>query len=179
MYKQIIFTLLVISITGLTSCTKKETPPPPPPIAQEQQSMMHGNGTQGMHSHGDIQMPAAAEMKVIVPDDIKSRWKGVIFTVTDRENNSAKDYTVQLNGKVTISDSKIEIQAEEFLPDLKIDGNIYTTETSNLLNPAIHVMITENGKEVFKGWLFQKFPSVHPFKHQRFGIILKEAVASL
>ena len=132
-----------------------------------------------MAGHGDVQMPKAEEMKVVVPEDIKSKWKGVVFTIIDRESNSAKDYTVQLNGKVTIPDSKIEVQTEEFLPDLKIDGNIYTTETYNLLNPAIHVLITEDGKEIFKGWLFQKFPSVHPFKHQRFGITLKEAVTKL
>ncbi len=179
MYKlSIPFAVLLIFIAGLVSCTKKEAPAPPPP-AREQQSMTPESGMPPMSGHGDIQMPATEEMKVIVPDDIKSKWKGVVLMVIDKETTAAKDYPVRLSGRFTIPGSKIEVQVEEFLPDLKIDGNIYTTETSELLNPAIHVLITEDGKELFKGWLFQKFPSVHPFKHQKFGITLKEPLATL
>ena len=168
MYKRsIILTLFIVSITGFTACTKKEPPKPPP----EQPSMMHG--------HADIQLPTTEEMKVIIPDDVKAKWKGVRLTVMDRETMSAADYTVPLGGRIAIPGSKIEIKTEEFLPDLKIEGKIYTTASSDLLNPAIHVLITEDGKEIFRGWLFQKFPSVHPFKHQRFGITLKEPVAAL
>ena len=172
MDKRYIFLMIVIvSITGFISCTKKEPPPPPP---KEETSMM-----QGVTGHADIQMPAAEEMKVIVPDDVKTKWKGVILTVVDNETKAAKNYTLQLGGKLAVPGSQIEVQAEEFLPDLKIDGNIYTTATSELLNPAIHVMVTEGGKEIFKGWLFQKFPSVHPLKHQKFGITLKEPLTHL
>lgn len=163
----IVVTISIVSLIGLASCAKKEAPAPPP----EQSSMMPG--------HPDIQMPAAEEMKIIVPDDIRTKWKGVILTVMDRETMNVRDYTVSIGRKFVIPGSKIEVQAGEFLPDLKIDGNIYTTSSSDLLNPAIRVLITEDGKEIFKGWLFQKFPSVHPFKHQKFGITLKEPVDSL
>ncbi len=132
-----------------------------------------------MPGHPDIQMPAPEEMKIIVPDDVRAKWKGVILTVMDRETMDAMDYTVAVGGKLAIPGSKIEVQAGEFLPDLKIDGNVYTTSSPDLLNPAIRVLITEDGKEIFKGWLFQKFPSVHPFKHQKFGITLKEPVDTL
>jgi len=132
-----------------------------------------------MSGHPDIQMPAPGEMKIIVPDDVKTRWKGVILTVMDRESRNARDYTVPIGGKFAIPGSKIEVQTGEFLPDLKIDGNLYTTSSSDLLNPAVRVLITEEGKEIFEGWLFQKFPSIHPFKHQRFGITLKAPVDTL
>ncbi|MBI5038249.1 MAG: DUF2155 domain-containing protein [Nitrospirae bacterium] len=174
MDKRYIFLMIVVvSMTGFISCTKKEPPTPPPP-PKEETSMMRG-----MTGHADIQMPASEEMKVIVPDDVKTKWKGVILTVVDNETTTTKDYTLQLGGKLAVPGSQIEGQAEEFLPDLKIDGNIYTTATSELLNPAIHVMVTEAGKEIFKGWLFQKFPSVHPLKHQRVGITLKEPLTHL
>jgi len=171
--KRYIFLLIaVVSMTGFISCAKQEPPPPPPP--KEETSMM-----QGATGHGDIRMPAAEEMKIMVPEDVKTKWKGVILTVVDNETKAARDYTLQLGGKLAVPGSQIEVQAEEFLPDLKIEGNIYTTATSDLLNPAIHVMVTEGGKEIFKGWLFQKFPTVHPLKHQRFGITLKEPLTHL
>ncbi|OGW43818.1 MAG: hypothetical protein A2132_06635 [Nitrospirae bacterium RBG_16_43_11] len=163
-----ILTILTIFILILPSCTKKEQPQPPPP---EQQSMMP--------AHGDIEMPASEDMKVIIPDAIKGKWKGVILTVIDKQTANTKDYNIPIGGKVAISGSNIEVQTGDFLPDLKIEGNIYSSDSTQLLNPAIHVEIKEGGKEVFKGWLFQKFPSVHPFKHERFSITLKEPVSAL
>lgn len=173
MYKQfIILFLLVTSITSLLSCSKKESPPPEPP--KEQSATMPDRP-----DHVDIQMPPAEHMKVIIPSDVKSKWKGVILTVTDKNDLGIKDYTVPISGSLTIPGSKIEIKVGDFLPDLKIDGNIYTTTSSDLLNPAIHVVVKEGEKEIFSGWLFQKFPNIHPFKHQRFGITLKEPVTNL
>ena len=173
MYKRfIILTLLVTAITGLSSCSKKESPPPEPP--KEQSSTM-----QDHPDHVDIQMPPAEHMKVIIPPDVKSKWKGVILTVTDKNDLGMKDYIVPISGSLIIPGSKIEVKAGDFLPDLKIDGNIYTTSSSDLLNPAIYIIVNEGGKEIFSGWLFQKFPNIHPFKHQRFGITLKEPVTSL
>lgn len=163
-----ILTILTILILILPSCTKKEQPQPPPP---EQQSMMP--------AHGDIDMPASDDMKVIIPDAIKGKWKGVILTVIDKQSMNGKDYNIPIGGKVSISGSNIEVQTGDFLPDLKIEGNIYSSDSTQLLNPAIHVEIKDGGKEVFKGWLFQKFPSVHPFKHERFSITLKEPVSAL
>ena len=163
-----ILTILTIFILILPSCTKKEQPQPPPP---EQQSMMP--------AHGDIEMPASEDMKVIIPDAIKGKWKGVILTVIDKQTANTKDYNIPIGGKVAISGSNIEVQTGDFLPDLKIEGNIYSSDSTQLLNPAIHVEIKEGGKELFKGWLFQKFPSVHPFKHERFSITLKEPVSAL
>ena len=160
--------LTILTIFILPSCTKKEQPQPPPP---EQQSMMP--------AHGDIEMPASEDMKVIITDAIKGKWKGVILTVIDKQTANTKDYNIPIGGKVAISGSNIEVQTGDFLPDLKIEGNIYSSDSTQLLNPAIHVEIKEGGKEVFKGWLFQKFPSVHPFKHERFSITLKEPVSAL
>ncbi|MEK6584114.1 MAG: DUF2155 domain-containing protein [Nitrospirota bacterium] len=162
--------LTILTIFILSSCTKKEQPQPQPP-PPEQQSMMP--------AHGDIEMPASEDMKVIIPDAIKGKWKGVILTVIDKQTANAKDYNIPIGGKVAISGSNIEVQTGDFLPDLKIEGNIYSSDSTQLLNPAIHVEIKEGGKELFKGWLFQKFPSVHPFKHERFSITLKEPVSAL
>lgn len=169
----IILAIALVSVIGITSCSKKEEPVPPAPPPPSTQQMP------GAEGHADIQMPKSDEMKVIVADNVKSKWKGVRLTVTDKETNAAKEYTVGLHNKFSIPDSKIEVQTGDFLPDLKIDGNVYATATNDLLNPAVHVFVTDNGKEVFKGWLFQKFPNVHPFKHQKFGITLKEPLVSL
>lgn len=155
-------------LIGLNACTKKEQPQTPMP---GQQTMIP--------AHGDIQMPAAEQMKIVIPDEIKGKWKGVILTVMDKQTMNGRDYNIQMGDKFTISGSNIEVQTGAFLPDLKIEDNVYSTESADLLNPAIQIEVKEGGKEIFKGWLFQKFPSVHPFKHERYSITLKEPVPAL
>ena len=155
-------------LIGLNACTKKEQPQTPVP---GQQTMIP--------AHGDIQMPASEQMKIVIPDEIKGKWKGVILTVMDKQTMNGRDYSIPIGSKFTISGSNIEVQTGAFLPDLKIEDNIYSTESAELLNPAIQIEVKEGGKEIFKGWLFQKFPSVHPFKHERFSITLKEPVSAL
>ena len=126
--------------------------------------------------HGNIQMKAPDKVKIVVPPDVKKKWKWVRLSIEDKERNTTSELTVEIGGKTTIPGTKIEIEAREFLPDLRIEGNLYTTGSSDLLNPAIHVIVREDGKGIFDGWLFQKFPRVHPFRHPKYKIIFKEPV---
>lgn len=162
--------IFIILIVFLSACSKNESPPPPPQEPPPQEMTVPG--------HGDIQMPPPGEMEVIIPPYVKKTWKWVRLTIEDKEKMSSNDFTIEIGGKISIPDTGIEIQTAEFLPDLKIEGNLYTTATTELLNPAIHVIISQNGKEIFDGWLFQKFPTVHPFKHPRFRILFKEPVSA-
>ena len=163
-----LISLFIIYLVGLNACTKKEQPQPRP---HEQQTMMP--------SHADIQMPSSEDMKIVIPNEIKDKWKGVTITVMDKQTMNGRDYSIPIGAKFTISGSNIEVQTGAFLPDLKIEDNVYSTESAELINPAIQVEVKEDGKEIFKGWLFQKYPTVHPFKHERFSITLKEPVSAL
>ncbi|HDZ88696.1 MAG TPA: DUF2155 domain-containing protein, partial [Nitrospirae bacterium] len=42
----------------------------------------------------------------------------------------------------------------------------------------VHVTVLDGGREIFKGWLYSKFPTIHPFQHDKYGLTLKEAVTS-
>ena len=166
--KLILFTLCIIYLIGLNSCTKKEQAQPSP---HEQQAMMP--------AHRDIQMPSLEQMKIVIPNEIKGKWKGVILTVMDKQTMNGRDYNVPIGDKFSISGSNIEVQTGAFLPDLQITDNVYSTASGELNNPAIQVEVKEGGKEILKGWLFKKYPTVHPFKHERFSITLKEPVSAL
>lgn len=124
----------------------------------------------------------SGEPKTIIPDDIRKKWKGIKLIVEDRQRRSMDEYSVNIGDEFIIPQSKMIIQVVEFLPDLKIDerqeGTVFTSETNELKNPAVHLVIKEEGKIVFKGWLFSLFPDIHPFRHERFGIILKEPIAA-
>jgi len=162
------FYLLLIVIVALSACSKEKSSTPPAP---EKSALKVKPSV-----HGDIQISAPDKVKVVVPPDVKKKWKWVRLSVEDKKKNTTSELTVAIGGKTAIPGTNIEIEAKEFLPDLRIEGNLYTTASSELLNPAVHVIIREDGRGIFNGWLFQKFPGVHPFRHPRYRIIFKEPV---
>jgi len=43
-------------------------------------------------------------------------------------------------------------------------------------NPAARIAVVEKGNEIFAGWIFTRFPDVHPFQHPRFSLTLEGGV---
>ena len=120
--------------------------------------------------------PISGSAQVVIPDHVKGRWKAVKLLVENREVDFSKEYTVLLGSELAIPDSNLVVRVGEFLPDLKIEGDTFTSASSKLLNPSIHVRVTEKDKEVFNGWLFQLFPAVHPFRYKGYNITLINSI---
>ena len=158
-----------VGIIFMVGCQKKETVPPQPkttPPAISRQAFPT-----------DVP-PISGAAPTVIPEALKRKWTAVKLQVEDKKANQSQEYTVKLGGELAIPSSSLVVQAEEFLPDLKIEGSSFTTASNELKNPAVHVRILDDGKEVFNGWLFQLFPAVHPFQHERYGITLRDSVAA-
>lgn len=173
MVKKIFFgCFLLILLLPLTACEKKEEERPgvqAPPVTMPES---HPQGGSPM-----FDLPQG-ELNISVPDIVKGKWRGVTLVVEDKINKSTKDYAVNLGMELTIPDSKLVIKVGDFLPSFVMSGSAITSSSNEQDNPAVHVSIKEDGKEIFKGWLFAKFPTIHPFQHERFGITLKEGVTA-
>ncbi|HEY5594169.1 MAG TPA: DUF2155 domain-containing protein [Nitrospiria bacterium] len=153
----------------MVGCQNKETPPPQPqasPQSAPQPAMPM-----------DIP-PISGAAPTVIPESLRGKWTAVKLLVEDKKANQSQEYVVNLGGELAIPSSSLVVKAEEFLPDLKIEGATFTTASGELNNPAVHVRILDNGKEVFNGWLFQLFPAVHPFQHERYTITLRDSVAA-
>lgn len=166
---------LILTLLIPIGCNKEREAPP---VVKEKRA-------EQLTKPGDLpsDVPTiSGEPKTIIPDDIRKKWKGIKLVVEDRQRKYIDEYSVNIGDELTIPQSKMVIKVVEFLPDLKIDerkeGTVFTSETNELKNPAVHILIKEDGKVVFKGWLFSLFPDIHPFKHERFGVILKEPIAA-
>ena len=162
----ILFLTMALLIVG---CGKKQedysSPAPSEPPS----------GLSGLGVPSDVPV-IPSNSPLVIPDSVKGKWKAVKLAVEDKKDRDSKEYTVDLHTDFSIPDSKLVVKVGDFLPDLKIEGTMFTSETNELNNPAVHVTILENSKEVFNGWLFSHFPTIHPFKHDRYGVTLKEAI---
>ena len=162
---------LSLALAVVAACQKKEeaAPPPPPPPAM----------SQGLPGSAPADIPKIEGGGVtVVPEHVKGKWKAVVLVVEDKAQKQTKDYTVVLGQRLKIPGSAIDVEVLDFLPDLTITNSTFTSVSNEPNNPAVHVIVRDGEKEIFKGWLFSLFPTIHPFQHAQFGVTLKEGVPS-
>jgi len=162
MKRLIVLSVLVLLVVTSLSCKKKEEP--------QQQPTMAPPG------HG-VTMPKG-ELKVVVPDAVKGKWKAVKIEITDKSTNKIEEVVTNLNSEYRIPNSNLVLKTDDFFPDFRMEGTTITSASNEPKNPAVHVIVTENGTLIFNGWLYSKFPSIHPFQHERFNIRLIEGIRS-
>jgi len=127
----------------------------------------------GMHGGGTV-APRKVEKKVVVPEEVKRRWKAVNILVTDKSTGESKSYRVDINSEFEVPDTKLKIKVGAFLPDFSMSVDLLTSRSAEPNNPGLQVTIYEGGVEKYKGWLFAKFPDMHAFEHERYKIILED-----
>ena len=180
---RILIVLLVLSMIAAGCKKKEEQPVPQAPMGQPMGQM---NQTPQAPMSEPMQSPAAphgtagpkVEKAVVVPDTVKGKWNKVKLAFEDKASGKISEFTVNLNSELSIPNTGLKVAVKEFLPDFKMGETTLTSGSNEPKNPAVRVEIFENGKSVFKGWLFAKFPTMHPFEHAKYGIILKEGVKS-
>jgi len=181
MNKTTILMLVVVCILlSLGACQKKEEQPVPKtpiqsPLAQpsDLNQPMPPKGPMA-DPHGD--MVKKEQKTVQVPEDIKKSWGKVKLVFTDKAAKKSKEYIVDLGSELVIPGTDLKVTVGEFLPDFKIMGSTITSGSNEPNNPGVRVEISEKGKSIFKGWLYSKFPDMHPFEHDKYGLNLKEGV---
>jgi len=157
--------LFAFTVAG-AACKKKEPPPPPLPA----QGMPGEAGA----PHG--MMGGGPEKKVVVPDAVKGQWKAVKIEVDYKKTKSKKAFTVPLNSEFKIPDTDMTLKVGDFLPHFSMTADSITSNSNNLENPAVGVDIVQGGKVAFHGWLFSKFPDIHPFQSDTIALKLLEGV---
>ncbi len=173
---RVFLALLVLSLV-VVGCRKKEEQPVPnapmgmgqqPPMTAPMQNQAMPQGTAG----------PKVEKTIVVPDNVKGKWSKVKLVFEDKASKKTSEIPASLNSEVAIPGTSLKVAVKEFLPDFKMGESTLTSGSNEPNNPAVRVEIFENGKSIFKGWLFSKFPTMHPFEHAKYGLILKEGVKS-
>lgn len=191
MKKLLIVMMLLFIATSLQSCKSKEasqTQGPGVSGPMQPGQMPSGPVMQGPVSPEGQQVPGHGMMmprgqaQVVVPDFVKGKWSAAKIIVEDRAAKKRHEYTVKLNRDFLIPNTKLKLSVGEYLPDFKMEGLTLTSVSNDPNNPALAVKIFENDKKIFPapekewGWLFEKVPTIHPFEHEKYSIILKEGI---
>jgi hypothetical protein len=116
------------------------------------------------------------ETEIVLPESVKGKWSAVTLVIEDKLTNKSKNVDIKLGGSYAIPDSSLKIEVGDFLPDFKMNGTTITSTSNEMNNPAVKVTVFEGETEIFSGWLYSKFPAIHPFQHEKYGLTLKDAV---
>jgi hypothetical protein len=112
----------------------------------------------------------------VVDPDIAAAWSGVRILLIDREDGTEQVFDIPINGADLLGDSGLVVSAGVFLPDFIMDENGITSRSPEPVNPAVRVIISEDGMEDFEGWLFASMPEIRPYPHDRFQVLLVEGI---
>ncbi|MDA8170208.1 MAG: DUF2155 domain-containing protein [Nitrospiraceae bacterium] len=116
------------------------------------------------------------EPQVTVPENVKNSWDKVVLVVEDKTTGKSSEETVKIGSDYKIPGSEMRIHVIDFLPDFKMSGTEITSVSNEPNNPAARVDVFDGDKQIFRGWLYARFPAIHPFQNDKYGITLKEGV---
>ena len=115
-----------------------------------------------------VKMPSV----VVVPEGVQGKWKAVKISVVDKNANREKIYTIAIGSQFQLPGSGLTLKVENFLPHFVMEGTTLTSQSNKLLNPAVQIKVSEEGREIYKGWLFTLYPTTHAFQHPVYGFTL-------
>jgi len=118
----------------------------------------------------------AVPNRLEVPPEVLKAYSGIRLRWKDSTKNKDGTVEVPLEGKARIPDSDLEVRADVFLPAFTMSQQAITSSGTEPANPAARITVLEKGQEIFGGWIFTRFPDVHPFQHPRFSLLLEGGV---
>lgn len=139
----------------------KNMPEGHPPIGGQKELMAMHSGKNLTHFNRPIN----------IPEEVQKTWKSATIDIVDKTSGKvAKE--VKVKSGETVSFKGLEIKVLYVVPHLVLDSG-YTSATNEPQNPAILVEVKENGKTIYAGPIYQKFPHMYNINHPRYEIILK------
>ena len=127
--------------------------------------------------HPDVKEGVNINRGIVIPKAVEGQWKAIKIMVRnklDESRNSMK--TVSLGGSFELEGSSIKVVVGPFMPNFVMTQTNYTSKGNELTNPAVRLVVEENGKTLYKGWAFAKYPTMYAFEHDEFAFQLMDYI---
>ncbi|CAI2716869.1 hypothetical protein [Nitrospina watsonii] len=145
-----------------------------PPLNDAQ--LAEGSGTE-VEGHPDLNTTKKVNRQLVVPKTVEGKWKAVKILIRDKTDDEKSEMkTVTLGDSFTLGASGITVTTGTFLPNFVLTGGEVTSKGNELQNPAVRLVITENGGLLYDGWAFAMYPGMYAFEHPRYSLQLMDFV---
>lgn len=133
----------------------------------------HGGLARGADPHaGAGRMEATLQL----PEAVKAKWRRMRIAVLDLSAKKEATYVVEAGTDFTVPGSDLTLRTLAIVPDFTMDAGVISSKSNEANNPAAQVVLTEGGRQIFRGWLFARFPETHPFEHPKYALRLIEVL---
>lgn len=161
---------LACGLVLLAGCREKGRPDPAIRMAVSHESTGDAVSAQGAGAEG------AMPTRLVVPPEVEKAYSGIRLRWKDSTNGKEGVIEVPLGGGTPLPDPSLVVRGDVFLPAFSMGGGAITSDGVEPQNPAARITVFEKGQEIFGGWIFTRFPDVHPFAHPRFQLFLEGGV---
>jgi hypothetical protein len=161
------FPLLFAVLLAGAGCRERGRPDPSIRMVASHEVEPRASTGQG-DEKGGPRVPTRLE----VPPAVQQAYSGVRLSWKDASNGQEGVLEVPLGGTAKLPGSSLEVRGDVFLPAFSMSQDTITSSGVEEENPAARIAVAENGQEIFGGWVFTRFPDVHPFEHKRYPLKL-------
>ena len=125
---------------------------------------------------GEMAPGRGAPPRLEVPPEVGQAYSGI--RVRGRDASAKKEGLLEgpLDGTGRVPGTALDVRAQVFLPSFTMSQDVITSAGVESENPAARIEVSEEGKVLFSGWIFTRFPDVHPFTHPRVSLQLEGGV---
>ena len=193
--KNVFCSLVALILFGVfvSACSKAADEEPPKPMdrapgfsltegpaseVEPPKEIRKAEGSGGaIKAHPEVQETEKRERRVYVPKNVEGKWKAVKILVRNKAAEGKNELkTVEIGSSFMIPGSEIKVTVGPFFPNFVMDQGTYTSMNNQVINPAVQLVVEENGKILYKGWTFAKYPKMYAFEHELYALELKDHI---
>jgi len=173
-------TLFLITLLAALGCGGSATPPADEITteatldsmpADDVHAAAMGAGLEGgMHAGGGI------NAEITLDPEIADDWRAIRVRVVELSSMEESFYDIVIGEEAPLGDTGLTLRAVAFIPDFVMSLGGITSRSAEHQNPAARVVIIEEGKGDYEGWLFGAMPEIHAYPHEFYGVMLSEGV---
>jgi len=169
-------TLIFIAMLAAVGCGGSTTPPADDVETTTANATMPDDNVHAGAVGGGMHQGAGINAEISLDPDIADDWQAIRVRVVDLETMEESSYEIPIGEAVALGDTGLTLRAVSFIPDFVMSETGITSRSAEPQNPAARVVITEEGKDDYEGWLFGAMPEIHPYPNQQYGVMLSEGV---
>jgi hypothetical protein len=127
--------------------------------------------------HPSVEESVKVERAVVVPEEAHGKWKAVKILIKNKKDKTRNQMkTINLGSSFTLEDSGIKVTVGPFLPNFVMTQKAYTSSGNELTNPAVQLVVEQNGNTLYTGWAFAKYSTMYAFEHEDFALQLMDYI---
>ena len=170
--------LVLVPLAALSACREKGRPDPNVRMAISHDRIENtANGPAAAGQPGNAGAAPEVPNRLEVPPEVQKAYSGIRLAWKDKSNGQTGVVEVPLNGGTPLADPTYVVRADVYLPSFTMGGGAITSQGIEEQNPAARITVFQNGKEIFAGWIFNRFPDVHPFENPKYQLHLEGGIA--